>query len=356
MKPESREYGVSGRAEFCSTLAHQPVHLLAPKAMNRKQSPWILGARSETGFVRSSNEDRMGWIRTAYGDAFVVSDGMGGYRGGALAAEITVRSLQEHLALITPQSAHFADGIRQAFLNANREVFSQRDPEDPETRDMGATGVALVTSGSRAMIAHVGDSRAYLWRPDTGLRLLTNDHTRVQSMLEAGLLTPAQAAVHPDASVLDRAIGHQPTVQVDVSDWIDLKNGDMLLLCSDGLSGYVSDSEIESILRTDGGVQNTTDRLIECALSKGGADNVTVQLVRFVPRQDISFARLAKSPIVLVPVCIGLSTIALLLMYTQLTKSEQHKTAVLQKQLEQSRLEVASLNKDLAARKAPTPP
>lgn len=355
MKPAFREYRVSSRAAICSTLAHRPVHLPTPTAMNRKLSPWILGARSETGFERSSNEDRMGWIRTAYGDAFIVSDGMGGYRGGALAAELTVHTLQEHLALIAPQSVHFADGIRQAFLSANREVFSQRHPEDPETSDMGATGVALVTCGSRAMIAHVGDSRAYLWRPGTDLRLLTNDHTRVQSMLDAGLLTPAQAAVYPDSSVLDRAIGHRPTVQVDVSDWINLQPGDMLLLCSDGLSGYVSDSEIESILRADGDVQNTTDRLIECALGKGGADNVTVQLVRFAPRQEISFVRLAKSPVGLVLACVGLSTIAMLLMYAQLTNSEQQRTAVIQAQLAQSQREVASLKEDLAAQKAATP-
>lgn len=353
------EHGAGRRAAICSVLHHAPgtrhMRRRATTSMNKNLSPWILGARSETGYVRSSNEDRMGWIRTTYGDAFIVSDGMGGYRGGALAAELTVRTLQEHLALITPQCPNFADGIRQAFVSANREVFNQRRLKDPETCDMGATGVALVTCGSRAMVAHVGDSRAYLWRRTAGLRLLTNDHTCVQSMLDAGLLTPAQAAVHPDVGVLDRAIGHQPMVQVDVSDWIDVQRGDMLLLCSDGLSGYVSDLEIETILRADGDVQNTTDRLIECALSKGGADNVTVQLVRFAPRREISFMRLAKSPVVLVLAFVGLCAIAMSLMYAQLTASQQQEAALRQAQLAQLQREVASLKADLVASKVATP-
>ena len=94
----------------------------SPAPMSSTPSPWVLGARSETGYVRSANEDRMGWTRTPYGDVFVVSDGMGGHLGGALAAEITLRTLQQQLALIPPASDRFADHVRQAFLAANRDV------------------------------------------------------------------------------------------------------------------------------------------------------------------------------------------------------------------------------------------
>lgn len=242
---------------------------------------WTMGARSETGYVRTTNEDRMGWTRAVYGDVYVVADGMGGYRGGALAAELTVAMLEDQLARIAANADGFGDALRQAFLAANDKVFSRRDPANPETRDMGAAAVALITSGSRCMVAHVGDCRAYLWRPALGLRLLTRDHTRVQSMLDAGLLTPEQAAVHPDASLLERAIGHQATIEADVSEWIPLESGDMLLLCSDGLSGYVADAEIARILEMGEEAQVSTDRLIESALRTGGQDNVTVQLLGY---------------------------------------------------------------------------
>lgn len=251
--------------------------------MRAPSSPWVLGARSETGFVRTANEDRMAWTRTAYGDLFLVSDGMGGYRGGALAAEITVQVLQEKLALIPAGSERFSDLIHQAFQAANREVFDRRLVGDPETCDMGATGVALITDGRRVIAANVGDSRAYLWRRGTGLRRLTRDHSRVQSLIDAGLLTAEQAADHSEASVLDRAIGHQASVEVDVSDWIPMLPGDMLMLCSDGLCGYVGDDEIGSILSASRKPQEITDALIERALDKGGYDNITVQLLRYVP-------------------------------------------------------------------------
>ena len=248
----------------------------------RAASPWVLGARSETGYVRTANEDRMGWTRTPYGDVYVVSDGMGGYRGGAIAAEVTIATLQERLAGIDPDSPQFAEGVQQAFGAANDAVRERRDPDDLAVRDMGATGVALITTETRFAVAHVGDSRAYLWRGGQ-LRQLTRDHSRVQGMMDSGLLTPEQAAAHPDASVLERAIGHKPTVQADVGEWLSIEPHDVLLLCSDGLSGYVSDREIAAILKARASPQETTDRLIECALGKGGEDNVTVQLVGYAP-------------------------------------------------------------------------
>jgi serine/threonine protein phosphatase PrpC len=246
-----------------------------------KPLKWVLGARSETGYVRTANEDRMGWTRTAHGNAYVVSDGMGGHRGGALAAELTVRTLRDQLAALSANDTSFNEQVRQAFVAANNAVYRERRPDNPETRDMGATAVALITEGERILVGHVGDSRAYLWRKRGGLQRLTRDHTRVRKMLDAGIITPEQAAVHPDASVLDRAIGHLATVEVDVSAWMALRPGDMVLLCSDGLCGYVDDSEIDAILRTRGDPQNLVDRLVDCALLKGGEDNVTVQLVMF---------------------------------------------------------------------------
>ena len=239
------------------------------------------GARSETGYVRSANEDRMDMALLPFGDVYVVSDGMGGYKGGALAAELTVRTLKERLSALSPESPTTADDVRQAFLAANAEVYRRRTPEDPETCNMGATGVALITDGVRAIVGHVGDSRVYLWRRRRDLSRLTRDHSKVQRMVDDGIVTPKQAETHPDASVLDRAIGHQPIVEVDVTEWLALKPGDMILLCTDGLCGYASDTEIARVLETSGDPRVLVDRLIDLALGKGGEDNVTVQLVRF---------------------------------------------------------------------------
>jgi len=301
--------------------------------MSSAPSPWVLGARSETGYVRSVNEDRMGWTRTPYGDVFAVSDGMGGHLGGALAAEITVRTLQQQLALIPPASNRFGDHVRQAFLVANRDVFTKREANDPLTREMGATGVALVTSGARFIVAHVGDSRAYLWRGHQ-LRQLTRDHTRVQGMVDSGLLSAQQALTHPDASVLDRAIGHQATVDVDVTDWIDLEPSDMLLLCSDGLCGYMTDAEIAAILSAGGDPQACTNRLIEAALGKGGHDNVTVQLVRFAPSTMRTLNRALARPAFVAPACIGLTAIAAYVMAANQMDSYRKQVAELRADLQ----------------------
>lgn len=252
----------------------------------RERSPWSVGARSETGYVRKANEDRMGWMRTSFGDVYVVSDGMGGYKGGALASELTVSALQQSLAQLAPHSKRFTEKVRQAFLDANDAVYQRRDPNDPNTREMGATAVVLIISGSRFMIAHVGDSRAYRWHWFPGLRRLTKDHTRVQKLVDEGVVKEADAENHPDAGLLSRAIGYSSKVEVEISPWRRARPGDVLLLCSDGLSAYVSDREINAVLRSGKGPRWTANALVQKALDKGGEDNVTVQLLRYAPHEQ----------------------------------------------------------------------
>jgi serine/threonine protein phosphatase PrpC len=303
---------------------------------------WVLGARSETGYVRMANEDRMGFIRTAYGDVYVVSDGMGGYRGGAMAAELTVQTLRDRLAALTPASGSFTEQVRDAFLAANEVVFRRRRADDPDTRDMGATGVALITNGARALVGHVGDSRAYLVSRGA-LRQLTRDHTRVQKMLDAALLTQAQAAVHPDASMLDRAIGHGATVEVDVSDWFTLKPGDMIMLCSDGLCGFVPDAEIGKVLRGKGSPQTLADRLVDLALGKGGEDNVTVQLVRYGGAVGQPWLASLSSPAIAVPISMLATGLVVWGGAAPALDAAQDRTAALQSELTAARKEVAVL-------------
>ena len=241
-----------------------------------------VGALSETGYAREENQDRMSGAQVPLGHLYIVSDGMGGHKGGALAAQMAVEELQRHISQAAASEPVDAM-IEAAFKAANDAVYQRAHSGDSAVEGMGTTAVLLLVSGRIAKLAHVGDSRAYLYRDNT-LSRLTKDHTVVQRMVEAGMLKPDEAADHPQSSVLERAIGSAPTVQVDISNH-QLQEGDALLLCSDGLCGYVADSQIDAVLRFQGPVQETTANLVRLALETGGRDNVTVQLIRYGARK-----------------------------------------------------------------------
>lgn len=239
---------------------------------------WSVGARSETGYVRNENQDRMSCVQAPFGDIYIVSDGMGGHRGGALAAGLTIETLNRTLSGLDSISIG-PNAINDAFEEANAVVYERGHAGNAGTEGMGATVVVLLVAQCQVMVAHVGDSRAYLFTRENKLERLTKDHSRVQRMIDAGILTPAEALVHPEASVLERAIGTSPTVKVDISSWIPLREGDQILLCSDGLHGYVSDTEIAAVLSKQGAPQELAGRLVDLALEKGGEDNITIQLI-----------------------------------------------------------------------------
>ena len=256
--------------------------------MNSDSARLEVGALSETGYVRDENQDRMSWSPVPLGQLYIVADGMGGHNGGALAAEIAVQELQRHVSQ-APVGEPVEKVIHAAFKKANETVYEKAHSGDPATEGMGTTAVLLLISGQVANLAHVGDSRAYLYR-NGRLAQLTTDHTVVQRMVQAGLLKPEEAADHPDASVLERAIGSKPDIEVDIRNEL-LREGDAILLCSDGLSGYVADAQIESVLRSQGTVRETAENLVKLTLEKGGKDNVTVQLVQYGARKEAPAAR-----------------------------------------------------------------
>lgn len=247
----------------------------------------------------------MSWVRTAQADVFAVLDGMGGHAGGAIAAELAVQVLQQHFAtLASPDSADAV--LRDALRDANETIHAQAQSGDPATLHMGTTAVVLVASGPRVMLAHVGDSRAYLMKRNGELRALTKDHSRVQKMVDAGVLTQLQAASHPEANVLERALGHAAQVAVDVSKWLRVRDGESCMLCSDGLHGYVSAADIAAVLQSARTAQEHADELVKLALERGGEDNVTVQVIRYDDRRRLrsgnglgAFVR--KASVVLVP-------------------------------------------------------
>jgi protein phosphatase len=246
--------------------------------MNSDSARLEVGALSETGYVRDENQDRMSGSQVPLGYLYIVADGMGGHRGGALAAELAVNELQRHISQ-APASEPVDLVIETAFKRANEAVYQKAHSSDPATEGMGTTAVLLLVSEGLAKLAHVGDSRAYLYRGGR-LSQLTRDHTVVQRMVEAGMLKPEDASNHPDASVLERAIGSAPTIEVDIHTH-PLQEGDAFLLCSDGLCGYVDDGQIEAVLRNQAPAQEMAEKLVALTLARGGQDNVTVQLVKY---------------------------------------------------------------------------
>ena len=216
--------------------------------------------------------------RIGLGRLHILADGMGGHKGGALAAQLTIDGLRRDLDH-APPTASVIPLLRRAFARANQDVYQKAHSDDPETQGMGSTAVLLLIADRTAYVAHVGDSRAYLLRKGR-LRRLTKDHTRAQRMVDAAVLTPEQALDHPSASVLERALGTKPEVEVDVAHILLLK-ADVILLCSDGLSGCVGDGDIQKILTSGLPVSEMPRRLVDLALRRGSKDNITVQCIQY---------------------------------------------------------------------------
>ncbi len=226
---------------------------------------------SDRGLIRPANEDSFFLRRGLY----AVCDGMGGARAGEVASQMACLGL---LAL-DPASASKKD-LRTAIRNTNQAIISRSLAED-HLLGMGTTLTAVLVKEGSLILAHVGDSRAYLFR-NGSLSQLTDDHSWVGEMVRRGELTPAQAAVHPHRSVITRALGTDGDLEPDLTE-IDISEGDRILLCSDGLSGFVSEAELTGVLQRDETPQAIAELLIKAALDSGGEDNVTVVVVEVMP-------------------------------------------------------------------------
>jgi protein phosphatase len=259
-----------------------------PRVVSADTAPPTLAvAAFSTKGQRDENQDWLSWTRCSRGELFVVADGMGGYRGGARAARMTVDAVEAFLAQ-APKEWPLDRALAEAIRKANEEVHRAAQSGDAETQHMGSTVVVALVADGKAHIGHVGDSRAYLYRRGR-LQRLTRDHTRLQQMLDARVLTPRQARNHPDGSVLSRAIGRRPDVEVEIAPPLTLKDGDALLFCSDGLSGVVKDDRIRKALARQPDVQRIPGDLADLALAAGSSDNITVQFVRVGSRRHNRF-------------------------------------------------------------------
>lgn len=224
------------------------------------------------GCVRTVNEDS--YYMPAPGQRFMaVADGMGGHLAGEVASQMAVRVLAETLR---GEKALSEDKLRHAFLKANHDVYMEAE-RDRSKHGMGTTMTALWFGQGTVLMGHVGDSRAYRWREGKLMRLST-DHSYVEELVRSGIITREMALNHPQRNVITRSIGPWPRVEVDIERF-DYSEKDVFLLCSDGLTRYVSEAEIERALKDDRTYKEKIDGLIADVLRRGGADNVTVMIV-----------------------------------------------------------------------------
>jgi protein phosphatase len=224
---------------------------------------------TDTGRKRRQNEDAF----VCDPPLFAVADGMGGAQAGELASRLAAAAIEEGSSGLDGEA-----GVAGIIRTANARIF-ERALQDPAVAGMGTTAtVALVDElGGKLTLAHVGDSRAYRFRSGR-LEQLTVDHSLVGELVRSGRLTEDEAAVHPHRSVITRALGTEAEVEVDTHS-VELAPGDLVLICSDGLSAMVRDDEIVRVLdRTGGDPHLAADALVRAANDAGGEDNVTVVL------------------------------------------------------------------------------
>ncbi|MDD1619860.1 MAG: protein phosphatase 2C domain-containing protein [Methylococcaceae bacterium] len=224
------------------------------------------GHGSHIGLVRQCNEDSYACL-PEFG-LWVIADGMGGHAAGDVASGIAVREIARCIEL--------NQSLPEAIESAHRSILSAAE-HDRRLRDMGSTVVALKLTGNRYEIAWVGDSRAYLW--NAGLYRLTKDHSYIQMMIDSGVISEIDASAHPHSNVISQALGAGDSLSNQIK--VDTVSGelganDTMLLCSDGLTGELSDQAIAAILSETNENQARTDQLIAAALKAGGKDNVTV--------------------------------------------------------------------------------
>jgi serine/threonine protein phosphatase PrpC len=243
------------------------------------------GAKTDTG-QRANNEDRYAVVDTRKRQiradgVLIIADGMGGRSFGEQAAAAAVETTEDALAELLDNrqvdEVIVADALATALRRANARVYELASADD-ERKGMGTTCVAAVVEGDRLYVAHAGDSRAYLLR-DGLLRQITHDHSYVAEQVRAGAITEEGARSSRFRNIITRAIGIEPTIDAEVSE-ADVQPGDMVLLCTDGLSNIVAEEDITRALMQASSPQAAADKLVQMAVKSGGRDNITAVVAR----------------------------------------------------------------------------
>jgi protein phosphatase len=234
---------------------------------------------TDVGLQRKNNEDACALVEEA--GLCVVADGMGGHLGGEIASNIAIETVTDAFK-DRPRNGQDerkdAELLTKCVKTANKEIY-RRGNADAALKNMGTTIVATVLAGDYLVTANVGDSRIYRLR-DSKLQQLTEDHSWVGELRKKNLISEEDARSHPLKNIITRALGMEPTVEVDVK-WEKAKSGDLYLLCSDGLTDLVPDAEISEVMVAGGDkLDEISKSLIEAANAAGGTDNITVGLCR----------------------------------------------------------------------------
>ena len=259
-----------GRKEPVNSPGHDTLPLESREggdARSGATSSIAWGARTDVGLVRGHNEDSF----LVQPPVFAVCDGMGGHAAGEVASSISVQTIGARAPI------HADDVLLGAAVEAANAAVIEGAAQGLGKPGMGCTASCVHIEGSKVAVAHVGDSRIYLLHQGTLVRL-THDHSYVEELVDAGEITADEARVHPSRSVITRALGSDPDMYADHFT-LDISAGDRIVLCSDGLSSMVEDSEIEAIAVSSALPQTAADNLVAAALEAGGHDNVTVVVV-----------------------------------------------------------------------------
>src|SRR5579859_4945237 len=224
-------------------------------------------ARTDTGHQRATNEDS----HLERAPVFAVADGMGGAQAGEVASQLAIARFASEFEQQEGEDA--SERLVRAARRANAEIHELSEA-DARRAGMGTTLTAAFVGADEVLVAHVGDSRAYRLR-DGELERITDDHSLVEELLRQGRLTAEEAEEHPQRSIITRALGPEPDVEVDTVA-VDAQDADVYLLCSDGLSSMLSEQAIAEIMRANPELPTAADALVAAALAAGGRDNVTV--------------------------------------------------------------------------------
>ena len=247
----------------------------------RRGMPIAVGAKTDVGCVRDQNEDSM----LVKAPLLVVADGIGGQEAGEVASKIAVETMDEQAPLVAD-----AQALGEAVEEANRAVMEAADMGRGRP-GMGTTLTAAVIDGSVMVVAQVGDSRCYRMRGGE-LEQLTHDHSLIASLIETGQITEEEAKTHPSRSIITKALGSDPDMVPDLFEF-DVKKGDRIVLCSDGLHGMISREELADVLRNTAHPQKAASQLVELAKAHGGMDNVTVIVANVDDVRQMSEAAVA---------------------------------------------------------------
>ncbi len=233
-------------------------------------------AKTDKGMIRESNQDAYA-VGELPGEVAwaVVCDGMGGAAGGNIASALAVKVISDKINASYNENmkdSSIKNLLASAITAANIEVYDMADAR-PELKGMGSTVVCSIVRDKQAFIAHAGDSRAYI-ADKNGIKQITTDHSMVQALVDEGKITPEEAENHPNKNIITRAVGVDKMIDIEFNQ-IPLNDEQTLILCTDGLSNYVSSNELlENI--SDGQYYAFADRLVKKANNNGGGDNITV--------------------------------------------------------------------------------